>query len=227
VSPLTENGGEMSGSREKLLRSAELLFSAKGFSEVSVREIAAHAGVNTGLIAYYFRGKQALFDEVLRIHATSLSRERMKRLKALTQNNRKPTVEEILKAWLLPWLQLEYNQSADAIHFRITANLSYEKWKETKELFGSSRPVQNAFIKALHSRLPYLSTKSLICRLQFAMSALLYGIQQPTPLIALSGGRCDPTDLEATFIQILPFAEAGFCARESARLWKADCQARR
>ena len=46
-------------------------------------------------------------------------------------------------------------------------------------------------------------------RLHFVMGALVFGIRQPAPLIALSGGRCDPNDLEATFDQILPFAIAG------------------
>jgi AcrR family transcriptional regulator len=206
-----------SGSKEKLLRSAESLFSAKGFREVSVREIAAHAGVNYALVSYYFRGKRALFDEVFRTHASPLIQEGMKRLEAITRNDRKPSVEEILKAWLLPWLQLDNNYQARAIHLRVTANLSHERWEYNKKVSNDMRRNYSAFIQVLHSRLPYLSKDTLMWRLHFIMGALVFGIRQPAPLIALSGGRCDPNDLEATFDQILPFAIAGFCAPDSVR----------
>jgi AcrR family transcriptional regulator len=210
----TDNGVLGLSSKDKLLRSAEVLFSTKGFREISVREIAAHAGVNSALIGYYFHGKQALFDEVLRIHAIPLSQERMKRLKAITQNGCKPSVEEVLRAWLLPWLQLGNNQRTSAVHLHITANLSYEKWECSKMGSRYMKYAQSAFVNAMHSCLPDLSIETLICRLYFVMGALIFGMQQSAPLIALSGGRCDPRNLEATFNQILPYAVAGFCALE-------------
>jgi AcrR family transcriptional regulator len=206
-----------SSSKEKLLRSAESLFSAKGFREVSVREIAAHAGVNYALVSYYFRGKKALFDEVFHTHASPLMQEGMKRLEAITFKDRKPSVKEILKAWLLPWLQLENDLHTRAIHLRVTANLSYERWEYNKKVSSDMERNYSAFLQVLHARLPYLSKETLMWRLHFVMGALVFGIRQPAPLIALSGGRCDPNDLEATFNQILPFAIAGFCARESVR----------
>jgi AcrR family transcriptional regulator len=213
----TENSELGSSSKDKLLRSAEALFSAKGFREVTVREIAAHAGVNFALVAYYFRGKRELFDEVFRAHTDPLMQEGLKRLKAITQNERKPSVEEILKAWLLPLLQLGNNQPASAIHLRITANLSHERWEHTKKVSRYAQRSHNAFVEALHSCLPHLSMETLTWRLHFVMGALVFGIRQPAPLIALSEGRCNPNDLEATFDQLLPYAVAGFQARDSAR----------
>jgi AcrR family transcriptional regulator len=191
------------------------LFSTKGFRDVSVREIAARAGVNSALVPYYFGGKQALFKEVFRSHAAPLVKEGMKRLKAITQNGRKPSVEEILKAWLLPWLQPGNMNQARTIHLRITANLSHERWEYTKKVSRYMQREHSAFIKALHSCLPYLSKETLMWRLHFVTGALVFGIRQPAPLIALSGGRCDPNNLEATFDQILPYAVAGFHAREA------------
>jgi AcrR family transcriptional regulator len=209
-----------SSSKDKLFRSAEALFSSKGYRDVSVREIAARAGVNSALVGYYFGGKQELFNEVFHSHAAPLVQEGMKRLKAITQNGRKPSVEDILKAWLLPWLQLENMNQAKTIHLRITANLSHERWEYTKKVSGYMQREHSAFIKALHSRLPYLSTETLTWRLHFVMGALVFGIRQPASLIALSGGLCDPNNLEATFDQILPYAAAGFRAREAGGIKK-------
>jgi AcrR family transcriptional regulator len=203
-------------SKDRLFRSAEALFSAKGFRDVSVREIASHAGVNSALVTYYFGGKQALFNQVYRFHVAPLVQEGMKQLKAITQNGNKPSVEEILKAWLLPWFQMGNDIQARTTHLRLTANLSHERWEYTKKVSGYMHREHSAFIKALHSCLPHLSKETLTWRLHFVAGALVFGIWQPAPLIALSGGRCNPDDLEATFDQILPFAIAGFLAPETA-----------
>ena len=52
-------------SREELLRAAKALFAREGFEGVSVKEIAEKAGVNVGLIAYYFGGKAGMYKECL------------------------------------------------------------------------------------------------------------------------------------------------------------------
>jgi AcrR family transcriptional regulator len=218
ISSAIENLTSSQSSKDKLLRSAEILFSSKGFRDVSVREIAAHAGVNSALVAYYFDGKQALFNEVFRSHAAPLAQEGMKRLKAITQSGRKPSVEEIMRAWLLPWLQMGNDRQARTIHLRVTANLAHERWEYTKKVSIYMQRAHIAFIKALQSCLPHLSKETLTWRLHFAMGALVFGIRQPAPLIALSGGHCDPNDLEATFDQILPYAIAGLRAPETTQI---------
>jgi len=192
------------------------LFSTKGFREVSVRDIAAHAGVNFGLVAYYFGGKRALFDEVFHSHVAPLVEEGMTLLEAITRGGRKPTVEDILKAWILPCIRQGAHEQSRILHLRIIANLSHERWEYTQKASSYMHRSQNAFIKALRSCLPHLSTETLTWRLHFVSGALFFGIRQPASLVALSGGRCNPDDLEATFDQILPYAAAGFHAPEIA-----------
>jgi AcrR family transcriptional regulator len=204
-------------SREKLIRSAEVLFAGKGFSEVSVREIAAHAGVNSALVGYYFRGKQALFNEVYRAQAAPLARERLSILASITRNGREPSVEEILRAWLLPWLQLGKNQRENALHLRFTANLSGERWERTKKASPYMQRTHSAYIAALQKCLPHLSKKTLMWRLHFLVGAVAFGIRVPDPLLAFSNGECDPGNLEMTLSQILPYAAAGFSAPEPGK----------
>ena len=203
-----------SSSKEKILKSAEKLFSTKGYREVSVRDIAAHAGVHFALVAYYFGGKQALFDEIFHSHVAPLVEEGMNRLKAITCNGRKPSVEEVLRAWILPCLRLENPDEGSMIHLHIIANLSHERWEYTKTVSGYMKKSHDAFIKALKSCLPHLSKETLMWRLHFVSGALFFGARQPGSLMALSGGRCNPADLEVTFDQILPYAMAGFRAPE-------------
>jgi hypothetical protein len=54
-------------------------------------------------------------------------------------------------------------------------------------------------------------------RLHFIVGAIAFGIRVPDPLLAFSKGRCDPSNLEATLAQILPYAAAGFGAPEPGR----------
>ncbi len=54
----TEQGGE---SRERILVAALKSFSQSGFDGATVREIAARADVNLGLLQYYFGGKLGLW----------------------------------------------------------------------------------------------------------------------------------------------------------------------
>jgi len=51
--------------RRRIVAAAEELFRAKGLDGVNMRELAEMAGVNKGLLHYYFKTKQALFREIL------------------------------------------------------------------------------------------------------------------------------------------------------------------
>jgi len=201
-------------SREKLLKSAEALFAAKGFREVSVREIAAHAGVNSALVGYYFRGKQALFNEVYRTHAAPLAQERIRRLAAISGKNRKPTLEEVLRAWIMPWLQIGTELPDRALHVRFTANLSGERWEHTTKAFPLTQRANKVCVDTLRKCLPFLSRDTLMWRLHFIMGAITFGIRVPGPLLAFSKGQCDPGNLEMVFAQILSFAVSGLAAPE-------------
>jgi len=201
-------------SKDKLLKSAEALFAVKGFREISVREIAAHAGVNSALVGYYFRGKQALFNEVYRTHAAPLAQERIKRLAAITGKRQKPAVEEVLKAWIVPWLMIGTDFPDKALHVRFTANISGERWEHTNKPFPITQRANKLFVDALHTCLPFLSRETLQWRMHFIMGAITFGLRVPGPLLAFSKGKCDPGDLEMVFAQILPFAASGFSAPE-------------
>jgi AcrR family transcriptional regulator len=51
---------------EKILRAASKMFAAKGFANVSVRDICRETGTTAPVIYYYFGSKKGLFDAVAR-----------------------------------------------------------------------------------------------------------------------------------------------------------------
>ncbi len=62
------------GIREKLVAASLPLFTEKGFSGTSVREIARGAGVNPAAVSYYFGGKEELYGAVLESLLAELDR---------------------------------------------------------------------------------------------------------------------------------------------------------
>src|SRR3546814_15972259 len=52
-------------SKQALLEAAQRLFSGRGYTEVSVRDIAADAGINPAIVSYYFGSKKPLFAMAL------------------------------------------------------------------------------------------------------------------------------------------------------------------
>src|SRR3546814_21160868 len=52
-------------SKQALLEAAQRLFSGRGYTEGSVRDIAADAGINPALVRYYFGSKQEIFTMAL------------------------------------------------------------------------------------------------------------------------------------------------------------------
>ncbi|WP_027398688.1 TetR family transcriptional regulator [Anaerovorax odorimutans] len=51
--------------QDKIIEAAIPLFAMKGFTGVSVRELAKAANVNLALISYYFNGKENLYKHIL------------------------------------------------------------------------------------------------------------------------------------------------------------------
>ena len=52
---------------QRILDAAGEVFHSKGFDGARMQEIAQHAGINKGLLHYYFKTKDALFDAIFGI----------------------------------------------------------------------------------------------------------------------------------------------------------------
>jgi AcrR family transcriptional regulator len=53
------------GTKSRVLKSAENMFAARGFSGTSLAEISRASGFSAGLILYHFRSKEQLYRQVL------------------------------------------------------------------------------------------------------------------------------------------------------------------
>ena len=57
---------------EKILEAASEVFTKKGFAGTRTRDIAEKAGINLALLNYYFRSKEKLFEQVMKIKVVLL-----------------------------------------------------------------------------------------------------------------------------------------------------------
>lgn len=80
--------------REKILEAALELFRERGFADATMRDIARHAGVATGLAYYYFKSKDAIVlafyqrarvDLAERLEAAQQDKRLARRLRALIE----------------------------------------------------------------------------------------------------------------------------------------------
>lgn len=55
----------MNDTRQRILDTALLLFSQRGFSAVSIRDICAEVHIKESSVYYHFKNKRAIFDELL------------------------------------------------------------------------------------------------------------------------------------------------------------------
>jgi AcrR family transcriptional regulator len=57
---------------DKILLAASKVFTEKGFSGTRTRDIAEEAGINLALLNYYFRTKEKLFEQVMKVKVVLL-----------------------------------------------------------------------------------------------------------------------------------------------------------
>jgi AcrR family transcriptional regulator len=198
-----------SETREQLLVAAERLFAERGFAAVSVRMIAAEAGVNWSLVGYYFRSKNGLLAEVYRRHCTTLNRERVRLLTEARRTGLQ--LESVIEAFVRPALTEIQGSDRRNQYSRLRAMLA----AEDAPLFGqlvadnfdqSSR----TFVAALRDCLPDLSAEEVLWRFHFMLGTIYYSASSPQRIKAFSRGRCDPGEVEPTLRHLVPFLAAAF-----------------
>ena len=196
---------------ERLIAAAERLFAEHGYSGVSVRMIAAAAGVNWSLLGYYFRGKEGLLSEVYRRHCGDLNSARMRLLQETRANGRQPQLEEILNAFIRPALAVARGEDGQTAFIRLRAILAAENSTLLDKLVAENFDVSSTtFINALRECLPHLLPDEILWRFHFMLGTIYYTASGPHRIREFSNGRCDPSDMEENLRHLVPFLAAAF-----------------
>jgi AcrR family transcriptional regulator len=198
-----------SETREQLLAAAERLFAERGFAGVSVRVIAAEAGVNWSLVGYYFRGKDGLLAEVYRRHCTTLNAERLRLLGEARRIGLQ--LESVIEAFVRPALAEIQRADGRNQYSRLRAMLAAEDAPLFAQLVADNFDQSSrTFVAALRECLPDLPADEVLWRFHFMLGTIYYSASSPQRIKAFSRGRCDPGDLEAIVRHLVPFLAAAF-----------------
>jgi AcrR family transcriptional regulator len=200
------------GTRERILRTAERLFAERGFSGVSVRELAAAAQVNIASIGYHFDNKEGLLSEVYRRHCEPMIEERLRGLAASSRLRGKARVAAIIEAFIRPALRQVEVEGGEAF-IRLRAVLSGENSELLEKLVAENFDQSStAFIDVLCECLPHLSRTDVCWRFHFLLGSIYYTAAGPHRISAFSNGRCNPANTEDVIKELVPFMTRAFQA---------------
>ena len=203
--------------KDRILDSAEALFSRHGYDGVTLRKIAQEAGVDVALANYYFGPKKDLFDAVLLRRAEILNDLRLKELEACEEKAapNPPSVEEIVSAFLHPLLIRPETQGPGwRNYYALIAYINNSpEWGDTA-MTKYFDPLVKRFIRALHKTLPDLPEEDLFWCYQFLSGALVLSFAETGRLDRLSDGLCQSDDLTAAYKRMVPFFVEGLKAME-------------
>jgi AcrR family transcriptional regulator len=135
--------------REQLIAAAARVIARSGYDAATVRDVAREAGVSTGVIAYYFDGKDDLFAHVLRsasqafrgrlVQALDAAETPRERLLALAEAAT-PGDDDAARAHAL-WIDFWARAARDPALAGLTVRL-YDGWRS--EIAGTVRAGQRA-----------------------------------------------------------------------------------
>lgn len=161
--------------RDRLLETAERLFSDRGFASVSLRTLTKEAGVNLASVSYHFGSKESLINAIVHGHIVPVDLDRNARLDQLEKVG-DYTVRDVLDAFLRPPFDRAEQQKLPFVqHCRLIFRCMNEQtWEMSAEDVERLRATMGRFSKLLHGLLPELSDEQLSLRLTFAIGTMLH-----------------------------------------------------
>ena len=199
--------------RDRILDSAEALFSRHGFDGVTLRAIAKLADVDVALPNYYFGPKRDLFEAVFMRRAKILNQWRLEALADVIEASKPeaPTVNDIIRAYFEPILTRPHvHEDGWKNYYALIGyvNSSHE-WggKLMSEHFD---PAIRGFLDAIRLTMPDIPDEDLYWGYHCLSGALTLAFAQTGRIDHLSNGLCRSDDLAGACGHIVGFVTAGF-----------------
>lgn len=201
------------GTREKVLDTAERLFAERGFDGASLRAITSGAGVNLAAVNYHFRSKNDLIHEVFSRSLRPVNARRLAMLDACeAEAGDKPLpLEEVVRAFVEPPLRLEGVMSAGRGTLQtLIGRMFADPGGNVRRIFlAEMEEVVRRFRTALQRSLPDVPPADLFWRLHFTIGAMAHALAAPWIVEVLSRGSCDARDVDGIIERLVAFAVAG------------------
>jgi AcrR family transcriptional regulator len=201
----------MRETKERILDAAEKLFALYGYDATSLRTITREAGVNLAAVNYHFSSKEALLRALFARRLGLLNEKRLAMLTAYEEEagGQPVPLERILRAFLEPVLRLGAGTGFGTLVGRM---YSWPSAQLQRIFLSEMQPLIGRFKAAFRKTLPAYPVKELYWRVFFCIGAMAHTLAGSSLLRALSGGACDPADLDGTVERMIAFLTAAFDA---------------
>ena len=175
LTPPPPAAGERLDRKAAILLAAERLFAQRGYHGVSLRQIAAEAGVPVALVGYYYGAKHELFHAIF-AHWQPTIEARLALLRdAVARTQAQPdALQRIVSAFVEPVLQMRASPEGEFYALLVSRELLYVRDETDRVLREFFDPLAHAFIDALHAARPQASRAQAAWGYQFALGALLH-----------------------------------------------------
>ncbi len=196
--------------RQAILLAAEQLFAERGYHAVTIRQIAAQAGVPLALVGYYFGPKHQLFHAIF-AHWNYTIEARLAGLASVPIDPAdRRTLPRIIQAFTGPVLELRASAEGEYYALLVARELAYRSPESDRVLSEFFDPLAAAFIKALQHACPGSSRANAAWAYQFSLGSLMHHISDHR-IERLSDGAALPGAPDAAD-RLIAFITAGIAA---------------
>ncbi len=175
-----------------ILDASELLFAEQGFVGVSIRDIAAEAGVNIAAVNYHFGSKERLLEALFARRVVPVNKRRIELLaEALAgRKSKQARLRAVIEAFIRPPLALGDSTSHGARGLVMMRFLSRVLSMPGDDVFLKAYygEVRTQFISTLQELLPHLKLKVVLWRYNLMVGALIYAMAGPQRILSLPEG---------------------------------------
>ncbi|MFT4541515.1 MAG: AcrR family transcriptional regulator [Planctomycetota bacterium] len=197
--------------RERLIGAAEQLFSEKGLSGASLRDITTAASTNLAAVNYHFGSKDGLLRAVLEQRLTPINERRLAQLDAIEANAQQDpaTLESVLRAFIGPALDPDLTPTPHFVQMMARLHSSSDPAAHDflQDVFG---PMAQRFMVKLRELLPEVTPAAMHLRMQFVIGAMIHS------LLSTQAAKCASFDIpvgrvstENLMDEIVAFCAAG------------------
>lgn len=206
--------------KDRILDSAEKLFSEHGFAATSLRQITTEAGVNLAAVNYHFQSKESLILAVLLRKLEPINQRRLELLDEVeAEAGGDPlSLEAVLGAFLLPVLEAKASRVQLCNFPRLMGRMYTEPGDWMLRIFPQAfAPVLARFQPAFLRALPGANIEDVGWGMHFSIGAMAHYLAGGALLKAVSQGLADPSDTSSALPRLVAYTAAGLRALTDQR----------
>lgn len=195
--------------RLNILLAAEKLFALHGFHAVSIRQIAAEAGVPLALVGYYYGSKNELYEAIFESWQGSIDQRLAALRDVAAVSAARDAIEKIVEAFIGPVLTMHASPQGQYFAVMAARDLAAPAPDADRLERQYFDPMAHAFIDALLVACPGASRGQAAWCYQFAIGAMLHFLLSGERAARLARGEIGVDDPEARSL-LMRFIASGF-----------------